>query len=193
MDSLRYLVFALCGVDVRKFGSGNIGATNVFRVLGPIAVFVLVLDVGKGLVSAYLGALLFPDAPLLQVLAGVSAVVGHNWSVFLGFRGGKGVATTAGALLWLMPVLLGIGVGVFLLVVALTRYVSLGSILFAVWLALGTLMIPLPTAFRWSAWVVAVFIVYQHRSNIRRLLAGTESRFGEHVDPTKESREAGSQ
>jgi glycerol-3-phosphate acyltransferase PlsY len=177
-----YITGYLKGVDVREFGSGNIGATHVFRILGPIAFLVLVLDLGKGAAAAYLGTLFFAGQPVLVVLTGLMAVVGHNWSVFLKFEGGKGVATTVGIFLYLMPVLTAVAIGLFLLVVAISRYVSLGSLALAATLAVGSLVIDVPVAYQGVAWLAAVFVFYQHRGNIQRLLSGTESRFGERVE-----------
>jgi len=174
-----YLIGRTMGVDVRNFGSGNIGATNVYRVLGRVAFLVLALDVGKGLAAAALGVRYFPGQPWLQIGAGFAAVVGHNWPVFLRFRGGKGVATTAGVFLYLMPVPLVLAVLAFILTVAASRYVSLGSLVLGTVVALGSSLIPFPAAYRWAAWVMLLVIIYRHRANIQRLLRGTELRLGQ--------------
>ena len=173
------------GVDIRAVGSGNIGATNVLRTLGPLpAVLVLVLDAAKGW-FAVAGAQWLGFGDWGTAGAAVAAVAGHNWPVFLGFRGGRGIATALGVLIALAPPVAGILVCVFVAVVALTRYVSLGSIIAAVLvpvlLVLGNR--PLPHAL--AGITLAVWAVWRHRPNIARLLAGTEHRFGQRVDPHK--------
>lgn len=192
------------GIDIRSVGSGNIGATNAMRVLGkPIGITVLLLDVAKGYAAVvWLTPMLFNQLCVwlhhhssatydyfqyqpgevqarFFVLAGVCAVLGHNYTCWLKFKGGKGIATTAGVYLALAQWPLLIALGVFLLAVILTRYMSVGSIAGA---------IALPTA----VWVMAphdlllgivttalgVMAIYKHKSNIQRLMAGTENRFG---------------
>lgn len=177
----------LRGVDVRTMGSGNLGATNVYRSLGPgIGVATLALDVGKGA----LPVLLLPGSPLgaafpggaewCRLACGFAAIAGHVWTVFAGFKGGKGVATTAGVLLALSPVAFAAFLVVFVATVAATRWISLGSMLgsvaFAV--ALGALA---PGGFRSPTFgfgaLVAALVIARHRENIARLVAGTERRF----------------
>jgi len=175
------------GVDVRTMGSGNLGATNVYRSLGPaLGVTTLVLDMLKGAIPIWLlsatplGARFPGGVEWCRVAVGFSAIAGHMWTMFAGFRGGKGVATTAGVLLALSPLaFLAFGV-VFLATVALTRYISLGSILGAVTFAvvLGLLSpsgIASPT-FAFGA-LVALLVVARHRDNIGRLARGEERRF----------------
>ncbi len=178
------------GIDIRDFGSGNAGATNVLRVLGwKLALVVMVVDVAKGFVAAYFIAPLafaaFPSHPaLVQILAGASAVVGHIYTVFAGFRGGKGVGTGAGVMLALYPLPTLICVAVFLTVAFSTRYVSLASLTAVTLLPLLLVLLkflfhqPLDFYLLLFAILVAGLIVFAHRSNIRRLLAGTENRFG---------------
>jgi len=171
---------AVHGVDVRRFGSGNIGATNVLRVLGPVpAACVLVLDVLKGAGAAYLGARTV--GAWGGAVAGLFSVVGHSFSVWLKFGGGKSVACGAGALFVLAPRVGLIGLALMALTVALTRYVSLGSIVAAsvtpfVMLGLGE---SVPNIVFGAA--AGGLIVLRHSSNIRRLLAGKEHRLGEKV------------
>jgi glycerol-3-phosphate acyltransferase PlsY len=188
------------GVDLREHGSGNAGATNAWRVLGKgPGTLVFALDLLKGLVPVLLAPRLagadaagaFGPSGLawLAVLAGASAMLGHVYTVwgrlfFGSFKGGKGVATGAGMLLGLIPVAVAVGAVVFAAVMALTRWVSLGSILAAVSLpvtlgvqrALGAEVAPPVWAF---ALVVPVFIVWTHRANVRRLLDGTEPRLSD--------------
>jgi glycerol-3-phosphate acyltransferase PlsY len=175
------------GVDVRSLGSGNLGATNVYRSLGPaLGITTLALDMLKGaipiwLVSATPLAARFPGGPeWCRLAVGFAAIAGHMWTMFAAFRGGKGVATTAGVLLALSPLAFLAFAVVFVLTVALTRYISLGSILGAVTfaVALGLLSpsgVTSPT-FAFGA-LVAVLVVARHRENIARLLRGEERRF----------------
>ena len=169
----------LKGKDIRRIGSGNIGTANAARVLGvPMALAVLAGDALKGFLAVYLGRWL-GGTPTAAVLAGLAAVCGHNWSLFLGFKGGKGVATSFGACLALSPVLALTLVPIWVAAVALTRYSSLGSVL-----AAGAA--PLMAAILRQGWPVFWFglaggtlIIIRHRSNINRLLSGTELRLGD--------------
>jgi glycerol-3-phosphate acyltransferase PlsY len=172
-----FLAAKIAGVDITKQGSGNTGATNVLRTLGPkYAVPVLALDFAKGAVSAYAGLKLTGLGTLGALLVGAAAVAGHNWSVFLRFRGGKGVAASAGVLLVAFPLLLLVAVGVFVLIVLVTRYVSLGSLI-ASWTAVALSFTPDYDLYaRIPVLMLATLITYRHRANIRRLLAGTELR-----------------
>lgn len=170
------------GVDITRQGSGSTGATNVLRTLGPAyAVPVLLLDVGKGALAAYLGLRYLELGTLGALIAGAAAISGHNWSVFLRFRGGKGVATSAGVGLVAFPMLLAVAVVVFLITVLVTRYVSLGSILGS-WAALFLSLSPeYSLVHRIPVMILVGLITYQHRSNIKRLLSGTESKIGQKV------------
>ena len=175
-----YLVArAAAGVDLRTVGSRNLGATNLFRLLGwKAAVPVAAFDVAKGAgpVLAYLA--LTGDPSWWSLVVGTAAVLGHVFSPFVSFRGGKGVATAAGVFLAYMPGAIGAAAVVWVGLVALTGYVSVGSISAAV--AFPFLVLVLypgrATAF-WVAGCVAAFVVFNHRANVRRLLAGTEARF----------------
>lgn len=180
----------LRGIDIRDYGSRNAGATNVWRVLGVApAIAVLLIDAFKGVVAVVFvsrvgasGGML--DGTTLQVLCGLFAIVGHVWTVFARFRGGKGVGTAAGVFGALAPWAVLIALVCFILVVALTRYISAGSIAAALVLAAilfsQYLLIPgsLPLITVLIGTAVAVLVVVKHHSNIHRLLNGTENKFG---------------
>lgn len=181
-----FLAARIRGVDITKHGSGNTGATNVLRTLGPAyAIPVLLLDVGKGALSAYLGLQYLGMGTFGALVAGAAAISGHNWSVFLKLRGGKGVATSAGVVLVAFPVLLAVALAVFVLTVIVTRYVSLGSILGSWAAALVSLMPGYTLWERVPVFILVILITYQHRSNIGRLLAGTEHKFGQKGGATR--------
>lgn len=174
-----YLLGRLSGIDLRQEGSGNIGATNALRTLGvPAGLASLLLDVGKGLLAVYLGFRL-GSGPWAPALAAMGAILGHAWSVFLGFTGGKVVATTAGILILLSPYSLAVALGVFLVTVLITRYVSLGSILAIATVALTAALLPEPLPYRLAALLAVAISLWRHRSNIHRLRLGTERRFGQ--------------
>jgi glycerol-3-phosphate acyltransferase PlsY len=175
-----YLVARARGIDVRRVGSGNVGATNVLRTSGVVtAVCVMVLDVAKGAGAVQCAARLAPDAIAAPAVAGVAAVIGHIYPVWLKFRGGKGVATAAGVFSVLTPVALAPALALFVLTVWITRFVSLGSLVATI--ALGPIAAGLgaPFAVVVAALGSALLIVLRHRSNIVRLIAGTERRVGE--------------
>lgn len=165
--------------DVRTKGSGNIGATNVYRVAGKFAgVLTLLGDILKGLLPLLAVKGWLDPTPVQLGLAGVVAIVGHCYPVYLRFRGGKGVATALGIFLVLDPLaLLGGGV-VFLLAVALTRYISLGSVLAAIVVPLLSGWSGQPPPMIACAAAIGALIVWRHRGNLQRLRAGTENRFG---------------
>jgi glycerol-3-phosphate acyltransferase PlsY len=171
---------AFGGGDIRRHGSGNIGATNVLRTLGKgPAVLTLVGDIVKGYVAVAVGAAIAGGEWQWTAACAVAAVAGNCWSVFLGFRGGKGVATGLGTLLRLVPLATVAALPVFVVVVATTRFVSLGSLLAAGCVPLGALALGYPRASALAAAGVAAIVVLRHRENIARLAAGTEHRFGE--------------
>jgi glycerol-3-phosphate acyltransferase PlsY len=173
------------GVDVRTMGSGNLGTTNVYRSLGPaLGIATLLLDALKGALPVWLAPMLAPHGVAAagewcRLVAGFAAVAGHMFTPFARFKGGKGVATTVGVLLALAPLAFGVFVAVFVSVVAVTRYVSLGSILgslaFVATLALWPRGAGMPTLALGAA--LALLIVARHRDNIGRLMRGEESRF----------------
>ncbi len=168
------------GIDLREHGSGNLGATNVFRVLGwKAAVPVGLVDIAKG----WLPTALFPgwDAAAGQEWAlayGAAAIVGHVFSVYVKFRGGKGVATSAGVFIALAPWAVLAGLVAWLAAVAMTRIVSLGSLLAAATLPVAVFLTGEPASTLWLAIGLALFVFYAHRSNIGRLIRGEENRFG---------------
>ncbi|CAM2010675.1 glycerol-3-phosphate 1-O-acyltransferase PlsY [Acanthopleuribacter pedis] len=191
----------LRGVDIRDHGSGNAGATNALRVFGwKIGLFVLLVDMGKGFVACWwlwrLGPLLSPAFELLsvswQLIAGFAAVLGHIFSVFAGFRGGKGVGTAAGMFLALLPVQTALVILLFVLVTWRFRWVSLGSLSAAatlpllVWVSARWAAAPIPAPLVWTTTGVALLIFAAHHQNIRRLRQGREPRLGE--EPQKKGR-----
>lgn len=173
------------GIDVREYGSGSMGMTNVSRTVGARAgASVLIADVAKGVAAVALAWLIFDSSSATfawgQVAGGCAAVIGHNWPVYIGFRGGRGVTTGFGALLVIAwPVGL-ISLAIFLVVVSLSRYVSLGSVLAA--LTMLVVVIPFvaldvePFASLVYALIIAPVVIFRHRGNIQRLLTGTESK-----------------
>ena len=166
--------------DIRRKGSGNIGATNVLRTLGWLpAILTLLGDVAKGYVAVAMAERLAGATPTPVALAAVAAVAGNCWSVFLGFRGGKGVATGLGVMLRLVPWATLAALPVFIVVVASFRYISLGSLLGALCVPLGAALLGYPLPYDLAALAVALIIVGRHHANIGRLVAGTESRFGQ--------------
>src|SRR2546421_7843509 len=176
-----YLVARLFGVtDIRRHGSGSIGATNVLRTAGRLPGLVtLAADIAKGWLAVTLAGKIGGDMPGALAVGAVAAVVGNCWSVFLGFRGGKGVATGLGALLRLAPWAVLPAIPVWLAVALTTRYVSLGSILGATCVPLGALLLGYPRPFVVAALMVAGLIIVRHHANIARLVAGTERRLRE--------------
>lgn len=170
------------GNDVRASGSGNIGATNVLRTTGRLAgVATLLLDVGKGYLAVWIAGQWTGESPLWMSLAALAVMAGHAYSVFLGFKGGKAVASFVGAFLCLTPFALGMETIVFVVVVAWTRYISLGSIIGAATFPLAVWLLLQPPAPIWVAAIIAsAFIIYKHGSNIERLRQGREHvfRFG---------------
>jgi acyl phosphate:glycerol-3-phosphate acyltransferase len=172
-----FLVARTSGVDLRRRGSGNVGATNVLRTLGVSrAVVAMCLDAAKGSVAVAVASSLSPVA-FVGAAAGVCSVLGHVFPVWLGFRGGKGVATAAGVFAVLAPLtLLASGV-VFVVTVWYTRFISVGSLVGTATLAAGAAASG-PTATAVAAAVVTVIILVRHRDNVRRVVDGTERRIG---------------
>ncbi len=173
------LIGKIKNVDVRQAGSGNIGATNVLRTLGVVpGTTALILDLFKGTGAVLLGRL-FSGDPLIIVLCGLAAVIGHSFPIYLGFKGGKGAATGLGVLLGVAPDIFLFAVLIFLATVALTRFVSVGSLLTAVAVLTALLVSGQPRPYSAAAALIALIIFLRHRPNIRRLIAGTEPRLGE--------------
>ncbi len=186
-----YLAARARGIDIRSVGSGNIGATNVFRVLGLTAgILVLAVDALKGFLACWLAARLasqWVGAPAgreaewqeyFAIVGGCGAILGHVYTCWLKFKGGKGVATTAGVLLGLLPLALVITLSVWLVVLTLSRYVSLASIVAALCLPFAAWGVGRSGSMIGVAAVIGVLVIYKHKNNIRRLLAGAENRFG---------------
>lgn len=171
------------GIDLRQHGSKNLGATNVYRIMGwRYAIPVGLFDVMKGAVPVLVLGPAVSSAAWFPLLCGVSAVVGHVFSVFVGFKGGKGVATSAGVVLGLAPMAVGICLVVWALIVWATGYVSLGSIVAAgVFPGLVWAFYPERRETIWLYALLAAVIIWMHRANIGRLRAGTENRFGKHA------------
>ncbi len=188
-----FLVAKVKGIDIRSVGSGNIGATNAMRVLGkPAGIFVLLMDAAKGFGAVWMAALLLKqmnanaDVETARIIAGIFAVLGHNYTCWLKFKGGKGIATTAGVYLALAPWAVLVGLVVFILAVLLTKYVSVGSIAAAI--ALPTtvwIMTPQNIFLGIVSTALGALAIYKHKSNIQRLLAGTENRLGKKSEGAK--------
>lgn len=194
------------GIDIQKCGSGNIGATNAMRVLGkPAGIFVMFVDALKGYVACALLAPMIHDRlaphfsglfPYFQnepveiqmrfyLAAGIFAVLGHNYTCWLKFKGGKGIATTAGVYLALAPAALGIALSVFILAILITRYVSVGSIAAAIALPVAVFWTQTDSALNMVSVALGALAIYKHKSNIKRLMAGTESRLGKKTEGAK--------
>ena len=169
------------GIDLRHTGSGNVGAANVLRTSGvPNAVIAFVLDAAKGAVAVLVAQRLSAE-PATPVAGGLASIIGHIYPVWLGFRGGKGVATAGGVFAVLTPAALGIAAAVFVLAIWVTRYISVGSMAAAVTLAVTTAAMDVPAAVTVGSVIAAVIIVHRHRDNLARLIAGTERRVGQRL------------
>ncbi|SHE37635.1 glycerol-3-phosphate acyltransferase PlsY [Caldanaerobius fijiensis DSM 17918] len=172
-----YYIGKLWGIDdIRKYGSGNPGTTNVLRILGKTAALLtLLFDVAKGVVAVLLGLLLFKSSGV-AILCGIAVILGHNYPIQLGFKGGKGIATSIGVIFLLSPVAAIYSLLIGIIVIIITKYVSLGSIV-------GSILFPIFVAIFHGSWqyvlfgvVMALMAVYRHRANIGRLISGTESK-----------------
>ena len=185
------------GIDIRDYGSGNAGGTNVMRVLGwKLGLSVIILDALKGVLAVVVIARLhygsmpfhnmtpFDDFTLIQIIAGIAAVIGHIWTVFAGFRGGKGIATALGMLLMITTVDMLVAIGVFIVVVSISKYVSLGSLL-------GAIAVPLTLVVRENIFnvdihgyntilpfviLISLLVIFTHRKNVIRLINGSENK-----------------
>jgi glycerol-3-phosphate acyltransferase PlsY len=174
------------GIDLREHGSKNLGATNVFRTLGwRFAIPVGLVDVAKGAVPVLVFAPQVSDSQLFALACGIGAILGHVFSIFVRFRGGKGVATAAGVMLGLTPLALGVSTVAWLIVLTLSGYVSLASIAAAAVFPVAVYLLERPDRpeILWLDALVAAAIIWLHRANIRRLINGTESRFGRRAAP----------
>lgn len=183
-----YLLSRLfAGIDLRQHGSGNLGATNLYRVLGwKYAIPAALVDIAKGVVPVLVFAPQVSDSQLFALACGVAAIVGHVFSVFVGFKGGKGVATAAGVMLALAPIALLVSAAVWGILVRLTGYVSLGSIVAAAVLPFAIYLLEdsRTPALVWIAAAIAAAVIILHWRNIQRLIRGTENRFGRRAAST---------
>ncbi len=165
----------IAGIDITQHGSGNVGGTNSLRVLGPTAgITVTLLDISKGFVAVMMARLLFGVTPWNYLPAALGAVIGHNWSLYLHFRGGKGIAVTIGLMLFLFPREIWILLPLTALIIVVTRYVSLASLTFVALVPLMILMGKRSTVEIVFAVILAAIAFWRHRGNIRRLANGTE-------------------
>jgi glycerol-3-phosphate acyltransferase PlsY len=179
----------LKGIDIRRFGSGNVGATNALRVLGKgPGIAVLVLDILKGFLPViFLGNFLDPritfiSDEVLRLILGLSCICGHNWTIFLGFKGGKGIATTFGVLLGLslkitgLKLILGLVILTWLLIFIIVRIVSVASVLSGVALPIYIIIFKQPAILIFAGILLCLFIILRHKSNLTRVLQGKEPR-----------------
>ena len=171
------------GIDIRDFGSGNVGATNALRILGTkIGVFTLIIDIGKGFLAVNIARFIIEyPSDLIIILTGLFAISGHIFTLFLKFKGGKGVATSAGVFIALVPIPMVIALFVFIVTVWLSKFVSLGSILSAFTLFVSELIINIQSSFEKFeilifTFVIALFIIIRHKANIQRLINGNENK-----------------
>ncbi|PIP67486.1 MAG: acyl-phosphate glycerol 3-phosphate acyltransferase [Candidatus Omnitrophica bacterium CG22_combo_CG10-13_8_21_14_all_43_16] len=173
----------LKGIDIREYGSGNVGATNVFRVIGKVpGIIALIIDIIKGFVCAtylasgfmYLAPVTRPE--LYRILVGLFAIAGHNWTIFLRFKGGKGVAASAGVVIGLIPKIFWLGFLVWLITFFITGFVSLGSIIAVISIPIFTLAFGEPAEIVVFMCLLCLIIVYKHKPNIKRLARGEEKR-----------------
>ena len=186
------------GIDIRDHGSGNAGGTNVYRIMGwKYGILVVLLDALKGVLAVLIVARLhygnvpfqnatpFDDSTLVQIIAGIAAVIGHIWTVFAGFKGGKGIATALGMLIIVVTIDMLVALGVFVLVVAYSRYISLGSILAAIAVPVTLIVrenifhVDIPGYSTLLPFVISVslLVIYTHRKNVIRLMNGKENKF----------------
>lgn len=183
------IVGKLYGTDIRKHGSGNAGMTNTLRTLGKAAaVMVIVGDVLKGVLSYIIGNVVFntmPEAVMINIVnvggmaAGIAAIAGHNWPVYFGFKGGKGILTSISVVMmmdWKLGLIL---LGIFAVIVAVTRYVSLGSILASIAFPIAAFIKGNGPVFIIFSAILAILAVARHSANIKRLLSGTEAKLGQ--------------
>ena len=180
-----FLVAKARGIDIRTVGSKNMGATNVFRTLGKgPGIFVLFVDAAKGFIACYCAAdgvlnllnVSNPDPQINHLVGGIAAVLGHNYTCWLNFKGGKGIATTTGVFLALAPVGVSIAIAVWIVAFVATRYVSIASILAAIALPLGVWFTQDSKAVSVIATILGLLAILKHRANIQRLMNGTENR-----------------
>ena len=173
-------------MDIREYGSGNIGATNAFRILGPsLASLVVIGDIGKGILSIYLVQYLNIDNLFILTIAGLAVICGHDWSIFLGFKGGKGIATTFGVIFVLNPIISFLGLIVWGVVVIATRYVSLASIFAVISFFILTILFKQPYEYILFSAIILVLGIFNHKENIKRLRLNKERKIGEKIEIKK--------
>ncbi len=179
----------LRGIDIRKHGSGNAGATNLMRAAGRVpGVIALLLDALKGTFAVIViaGVFYMPsaqlDPPLFKIILGLSAVCGHIWTIFLGFKGGKGVATAIGVFMGLAPLAMLSGLCAWGISAFCFRYVSLSSIIMSISLPVFMLIFREPNEYICLSVILGLFIIFKHRTNISRLIKGTEYKIGQKVE-----------
>lgn len=166
------------GIDIRQYGSGNVGTTNVFRIVGPIpGIMAFIGDFLKGYLSTFLA--LQVGGEMLAVFAGLAAIVGHSYSIFLGFKGGKIIATGVGVIVAMNYVVGTMAIGFFLIILSIFKYVSLASILAASTVPLAMVLYKEPLPFIIFSFLGVTFAIYRHIPNIKRLMAGTEHKIGQ--------------
>jgi glycerol-3-phosphate acyltransferase PlsY len=178
----------LKGIDIREYGSGNVGATNLMRTAGKVpGVIAFLLDTAKGAACVVLAAKLFYtpaiiiSLPLFKIILGLCAVAGHIWTVFLGFKGGKGVAATIGVFLGLTPLVTLLGLLIWLIFAFIFRYVSLSSIAMVISLPILMYIFKRPVEYIIFSAIFGAVIIYTHRTNISRLLKGAEYKIGQKI------------
>jgi len=178
--SFSFLIGKYWGkIDIREHGSGNAGATNTLRVLGALpGIIVFILDGLKGVLSVLLAYLISANEPIVMISGGIFAIIGHNWPIYLNFKGGKGVATTIGvvASLLFLPFILSAVIACIILII--TRYVSLASIIFALFIPIFVIIMDYEIIYQLFSLLLAVLVCIRHKDNIKRLLKGTERKLG---------------
>src|SRR5665648_425187 len=173
-------------VDIREFGSGNIGASNVLRTLGPLlASLVIIGDVGKGILSIYLVKYFNIDSSLILAIAGLAVICGHDWSLFLGFKGGKGIATTFGVIFALNPVISILAVIVWVIFLITSKYASLSSICAVFSILVFTILLKQPYEYIGFSLIILVLSIFTHKENIKRLKSRKERKIGEKIEIKK--------
>lgn len=170
-----YLIGKFKGIDIKQHGSGNVGATNAFRVMGKgPGILVLIVDCLKGVIGVLIAQKV--GGPWFVVPAALVVMAGHSYSIFLKFKGGKGVATGAGVFLALAPITVCIELMVFFIIVAVWKYVSLGSIIVAMTIPVTMYFVGDPLPVRILGFLAAAFVIYRHIPNIKRIIDGTENK-----------------
>ena len=169
-------------VDIREYGSGNIGASNALRILGPsLASFVVIGDIGKGIFSIYLAQHFNIDNLLILTITGLAVICGHDWSLFLGFKGGKGIATTIGVVFAFNPIIALLAVTVWVIVIIITRYTSLSSIFALISIFVFTILFKQPYEYIAFGAIILILGIFKHKENIERLKSKKERKIGEKI------------